>query len=65
MEMKSVCEHCNKPLKVDSLAFICSYECTFCKECTDRFKMICPNCLGELVARPKRKESTAFTIKIS
>jgi hypothetical protein len=56
MEMKSACEKCNKSLKVDGVAFICSYECTFCKECTEEFNKVCPNCQGELVARPKRQE---------
>lgn len=59
MEMKTACEKCNKSLEIDGVAFICSYECTFCKECTDGFKMVCPNCSGELVARPKRQVKTS------
>ncbi|WP_428540261.1 DUF1272 domain-containing protein [Rhodopila sp.] len=36
-------------------ARICTYECTFCANCTDnRLKGICPNCGGELVRRPVR-----------
>jgi hypothetical protein len=55
MQMKAVCEKCTKSLKIDGVAFICSYECTFCKECTDGLQMVCPNCQGELVISPKRK----------
>ncbi|NYT61504.1 DUF1272 domain-containing protein [Alcaligenaceae bacterium] len=36
-------------------ARICSFECTFCATCADSaLKGICPNCGGELVARPRR-----------
>jgi hypothetical protein len=55
LEMRNVCEKCDSELAPDSEAFICSYECTFCKDCTDKMDSVCPNCGGELVARPKRK----------
>jgi hypothetical protein len=55
LEMKTKCEKCEKELKHDSEAFICSYECTFCADCSDKLKHICPNCGGELVRRPIRK----------
>ena len=55
--MKSECEKCQKPLSSDGLAFICSYECTFCDSCTAAMKNICPNCQGELAPRPKRKKN--------
>ena len=29
-------------------------ECTFCPACADGMNGVCPNCSGELVARPKR-----------
>ncbi|MDX2171630.1 MAG: DUF1272 domain-containing protein [Bacteroidota bacterium] len=54
MEMKSNCESCKKELQLDGLAFICSFECTFCEDCTKKFNNCCPNCSGELVIRPKR-----------
>ena len=54
MEMKANCESCNKELRLDGLAFICSFECTFCDDCTKQFNNTCPNCSGELVIRPKR-----------
>jgi uncharacterized protein len=57
LEMKVRCMHCEKPLSPAGEAFICSYECTFCPECTQSFKNECPNCGGELVPRPRRKPS--------
>ena len=57
LEMKTECEKCNKELKNNSEAFICSYECTFCGECSEEMKHICPNCNGELVKRPIRNKA--------
>lgn len=55
LEMKGKCEKCFEPLgNVNAIAFICSYECTFCEACIKQLKYICPNCSGELVRRPKR-----------
>ncbi len=55
LEMKPQCETCNARLPHDSLAFICSYECTFCADCTDKVhNKVCPNCQGELLQRPRR-----------
>ena len=54
LEMRSVCERCEAPLAPDGEAKICSYECTFCPDCARAMDGICPNCQGELVARPKR-----------
>lgn len=54
LEMKSACEQCGKSLAADNLAFICSYECTFCAHCTAALEWRCSNCRGELVRRPKR-----------
>lgn len=56
--MKPACEKCNQPLQMDGVAYICSYECTYCKECTSQLENVCPNCNGELVRRPKRKAQT-------
>jgi hypothetical protein len=53
--MRPVCEKCNAALPHGAEAFICSYECTFCKSCTDAMHGTCPNCGGELLRRPKRK----------
>ena len=56
LEMKEACEKCGDPVEETGEAYICTYECTFCKDCTDRLNSVCPNCGGELVRRPKRKE---------
>ncbi|MFD6353772.1 DUF1272 domain-containing protein [Nocardia tengchongensis] len=39
-------------------ALICSYECTFCESCGRTMDYVCPNCGGELVARPRRLEES-------
>jgi hypothetical protein len=55
LSMKPACERCNVDLMLDGPAFICSYECTFCAVCAEAMQNKCPNCGGELVARPRRK----------
>ena len=56
LEMKTACERCEVALAADSpAARICSYECTFCASCADGdLAGRCPNCGGELQARPRR-----------
>jgi hypothetical protein len=53
--MRPGCERCATVLPADAAAFICSYECTFCPACTSAMQQRCPNCGGELVARPRRR----------
>jgi uncharacterized protein len=55
LEMRTVCERCGTALAYDGPAFICSYECTFCASCASDMDHVCPNCGGELVARPRRR----------
>lgn len=55
LKMKNHCEKCNSETGPTSLAFICSYECTFCQSCTEEMSHVCPNCSGELVKRPTRE----------
>ncbi|MFY7992343.1 MAG: DUF1272 domain-containing protein [Bacteriovoracaceae bacterium] len=55
--MKNKCEKCLCGLSSSSDASICSFECTFCKSCTEALISICPNCDGELVARPRKTVS--------
>ncbi len=55
LEMRGECERCQTILGDDAHAMICSYECTFCAPCASHMDGICPNCAGELVARPRRK----------
>jgi len=57
LEMRPECERCNKALPADAEAYICSHECTFCPDCCNEVGRTCPNCGGELVARPKRTGS--------
>ena len=56
LEMRIACERCGAALAHGGDAVICSYECTFCRPCGEAMGSICPNCGGELVARPKRVE---------
>jgi uncharacterized protein len=59
LELRPNCECCNKDLPPESpQAMICTYECTFCRDCTQsRLGGICPNCGGNLVTRPIRPAS--------
>ncbi len=54
LAMKQSCERCGRPLAANAEARICSFECTFCPDCASRMGQRCPNCGGELVARPRR-----------
>jgi hypothetical protein len=54
LHMKPRCERCALGLAMDGEARICSYECTFCPACAEAMEGRCPNCGGELVARPRR-----------
>ncbi len=56
LTLKPNCECCAADVPPDSLdARSCSFECTFCKDCSDAiFGGTCPNCGGELLRRPRR-----------
>lgn len=56
LQLRPGCECCDVDLPPDSqAAFVCSFECTFCRECAERrLGLVCPNCGGELVRRPRR-----------
>ncbi|MCW2271421.1 hypothetical protein D3C77_01350 [compost metagenome] len=56
LELRPNCECCGCDLPGDSKdALICSFECTFCRACSEQpLKGQCPNCGGELVKRPAR-----------
>jgi uncharacterized protein len=60
LSMKPNCESCERDLEPGSKeAMICSFECTFCRECaTGPLGGVCPNCGGELVPRPTRAASS-------
>ena len=56
LQLRPGCECCDRDLPPDTAdAMICSFECTFCRDCaTTKLAGRCPNCGGELVARPRR-----------
>jgi hypothetical protein len=59
LELRPNCECCDKDLPPDSEdAVICTFECTFCKNCAESvLDFFCPNCGGNLVQRPIRPAS--------
>jgi hypothetical protein len=56
LELRPGCEHCGKNLPPHSTeAMICSFECTFCRDCVDTvLENVCPTCGGGFCARPVR-----------
>ena len=56
LELRPNCECCDRDLPPHSAdAVICTFECTFCIDCAEhRLGGVCPNCGGNLVARPIR-----------
>jgi hypothetical protein len=55
LELRPNCECCDKDLPpATTEARICSFECTFCASCAEVLGGVCPNCGGELLARPRR-----------
>ena len=58
LEMKQACEKCGRATSHGDEAYICSYECNFCGDCTAEMEGVCPNCGGELLRRPRRRAKT-------
>lgn len=56
LQMRPNCECCDRDLPPDSVeAMICSFECTFCRNCVDDvLQNRCPNCGGTFSPRPVR-----------
>jgi len=56
LELRPNCECCDRDLPPDSPdALICTYECTWCRDCAERvLEGVCPNCGGNLERRPVR-----------
>jgi hypothetical protein len=55
LQMRPNCECCDIDLPPDAGdAMICSFECTYCANCAYTFTSRCPNCGGDLMARPPR-----------
>jgi hypothetical protein len=59
LELRPTCEHCNAALPPDSTqAMICSFECTFCRDCVQTvLENVCPNCGGGFAPRPVRPKA--------
>lgn len=55
LEIRPTCENCNKDLSYDSKeAMICTFECTYCRDCVELLNHVCPNCGGGFEKRPVR-----------
>jgi hypothetical protein len=56
LTLRPNCECCDKDLPPAAPdAMICSFECTFCRDCVEtRLGGRCPNCGGTLQLRPVR-----------
>jgi uncharacterized protein len=55
LALRPNCECCDRDLPPEADALICTFECTFCRGCGEaKLGGICPNCGGNLVARPIR-----------
>jgi hypothetical protein len=56
LQLRPNCECCDRDLPPDSPeAMICSFECTFCRDCVTKvLQGRCPNCGGEFAPRPRR-----------
>jgi hypothetical protein len=56
LELRPICENCATDLPPAAPdAMICSFECTFCRQCVDTVLFdVCPNCAGGFSPRPIR-----------
>ena len=56
LELRPNCECCDRDLPADTaVAYICSFECTFCADCSEHYlQLTCPNCGGNFTQRPVR-----------
>jgi len=48
---KDRCEKCERTLLQPADGTACSFQCTFCDDCTAALKSTCPNCGGALESR--------------
>ena len=42
LEMKRSCEKCGVTLTASGVAYICSFECTYCANCAEQMNAVCP-----------------------
>jgi hypothetical protein len=56
LALRPNCECCDKDLPPDAQdAMICTFECTFCRDCVEgKLAGRCPNCGGNFAPRPIR-----------
>ncbi len=56
LELRPNCEWCDKDLPPDSAdAMICTYECTYCRDCVETvLHNVCATCGGGFAPRPVR-----------
>ena len=55
LELRPNCECCDRDLPPESPeAMICTFECTFCRDCVTNHLKQCPNCGGNFTPRPIR-----------
>ncbi|NQV85680.1 MAG: DUF1272 domain-containing protein [Woeseiaceae bacterium] len=56
LELRPNCERCDRDLPANyALAMICTFECTFCRDCVEsELDGVCPNCGGNFEKRPIR-----------
>ena len=59
LQLRPNCECCDRDLPPESVdAFICSFECTFCRTCVEQvISNVCPNCGGGFCPRPIRPKT--------
>lgn len=59
LQLRPNCELCDRDLPPESSeARICTYECTFCRDCVDSvLTNVCPNCGGGFTPRPIRPQN--------
>jgi len=63
LELRPNCECCDVDLPPSSdQAMICSFECTFCRDCAQGvLANRCPNCGGDFTPRPIRPAALLAT----
>jgi uncharacterized protein len=56
LDLRPICENCATDLPPAAPdAMICSFECTFCRDCVEQvLENVCPNCGGGFTPRPIR-----------
>ena len=59
LEIRPNCECCDVDLAPDAPeAMICTFECTFCRDCVEQvLHNVCPNCGGGFERRPVRPKT--------